>query len=81
MKVIFIVIAMTTFLAGCTAPNYSKDALEKAGFSNIEIGGYDFFACSKGDTFATEFTATNPLGKRVSGTVCCGIFKSCTIRF
>jgi hypothetical protein len=33
------------------------------------------------DNFATGFTAKNPQGRQVFGTVCCGIMKACTIRF
>jgi len=68
-------------LAGCSNPGASRSALEKAGFRDIQTGGYAWMSCSKDDTFATSFTATNPMGMRVSGVVCCGLMKDCTIRF
>lgn len=56
--------------------------LESAGYTDVKTTGYNFLECGENDTFHTGFTATNPNGKRVSGTVCCGLFiKGCTIRF
>lgn len=78
-KIIFLIVAL--MLIGCTAPDRTKEALIKAGFTDIEIGGYDIFSCGEDDDFATKFTATNPAGLRVGGTVCCGILKGCTIRY
>jgi hypothetical protein len=76
-----LLIGVCLLSAGCSAPEYSREALEKSGYTDIQVGGYDFFACSDDDTFATKFTASNPHGQVVSGTVCCGLFKSCTVRF
>ena len=68
--------------AGCTAPDRSRETLEKAGYRNIKIkDGYQWLTCGKGDTYATGFSATNPEGRPVEGAVCCGIMKGCTIRF
>ena len=67
---------------GCTAPDRTYETLDKAGYKHIEVGGHSWFECGEDDTFATEFTAVNPSGRRVSGTVCCGLVaKGCTIRF
>lgn len=65
----------------CTNAPATVDTLEKAGFTDVHAGGYSAFACSDDDTYATNFTATNPQGQKVSGTVCCGVFKNCTIRW
>lgn len=65
----------------CTDEQSSREALDNAGFSDIRFTGYDFAACGKDDSFSTGFNAKNPNGKYVSGTVCCGLFKRCTIRF
>ena len=81
-KIILIIVAICLLVISCTAPDRTKETLEKAGYANIETGEYDLFSCGKDDTFATKFTADNPVGQRVSGTVCCGfLFKGCTIRF
>lgn len=68
---------------GCTDPESSRDALQKAGYTDIQIKeGYQFLECGEDDTFATGFIATNPRGQRVEGTVCCGLLsKGCTIRY
>lgn len=72
-------------LAGCeslTQPNDARRILEDAGYTQITITGYKCMSCSKDDVYHTGFVATGPTGKRVSGTVCAGVFfKNSTIRF
>ena len=68
-------------LAGCTQPDDAHRILKGMGFTQIAIGGYDFFACGQDDFFSTEFTARNAQGQFVSGTVCSGWFKGSTVRF
>ena len=65
---------------GCTAPDRSTEMLQVPGFTEVVISGYEPFACGD-DHFSTGFTALNPQGQRVAGTVCCGWLKSCTVRF
>lgn len=77
----FLLIMIILLLVGCTSPNRTKETLEKAGYSNIQVGNYDLFRCGEDDDFATQFEADNQAGQRVSGTVCCGLLKGCTIRF
>ena len=75
---------MFCFLAliGCTNHDATVSTLESSGFTEIQTGKHDFFSCGQDDFYATKFTATNPIGKKVKGTVCCGmIVKSCTVRF
>ena len=68
-------------LCTCTAPDNSTDTLTKMGFTNIEITGWSPFSCGEDDSFSTGFKATNPVGLPVSGVVCCGLVKNCTVRF
>lgn len=80
MKKIMIIFCL--FLTGCTNKNDAYNALDDAGFKNIQITGYSFFACSKDDFYHTGFIAINQNGKQVKGTVCSGfLFKNSTIRF
>jgi hypothetical protein len=74
------ILLTSLFLCSCVNPQESRRTLSNAGYSKITLGGYAMWMCGGDDTFATEFTATNPVGKRVSGAVCCGIGKGCTIR-
>jgi hypothetical protein len=67
--------------AGCTDDTGARRALESQGFTDVELTGYDAFSCGRDDTFSTGFRAKNPRGARVKGTVCCGVMKSCTVRF
>lgn len=64
-----------------TNPESTRRTLEAAGFTNIEVGGHGWFACSSSDSYSTEFTAHNSRGEMVSGVVCCGLLKNCTVRF
>lgn len=76
-----IAISLLFLLVSCIAPDRSRAVLEKSGFKNIEITGYQWFACGQDDGFSTGFVAQNANGQYVDGTVCCGLFKSCTVRF
>ncbi len=63
-------------------PSKVEMTLTAAGFREIKEEGFAFFSCSSDDTYGVHFTATNPMGARVSGVVCCGlVFKGCTVRF
>lgn len=59
----------------------SVNALKSMGFRDIKLNGWAAFACSQDDLPGLHFTATNPVGQPVSGVVCCGLLKSCTVRF
>ncbi len=76
-----IAIAMLSSLAGCTDEDGTRQALRKAGYSEVSVTGYAFFTCGEDDNYSTGFRAKNPAGAFVSGTVCCARFKGCTIRF
>ena len=76
-----VIITCALLLSACTAPGRSEEALQKAGFTEIQTTGYSAFACSDSDDYHTGFRAKNPQGVVVTGTVCCGWLKSCTIRF
>lgn len=58
----------------------SRRVLEESGFTEIQIGGYAWSECAKGDDYHTEFSAKGPSGHAVTGAVCCGVWKSCTVR-
>ena len=80
-KVFTCLAALFLLLSGCTAPDRALRTLTEAGFSNIKVGGYNWFSCGKGDIFATNFQAVGPTGKPVEGTICNGLLKGATIRF
>ncbi len=82
----FIVLGFLTLFAvmviGCTDEANTRRTLSNSGYSDIQITGYSWFECGDDDLFHTGFTAKNPVGKQVDGTVCCGaLTKGCTIRF
>lgn len=78
----FIAIVIVAMLSACTNADNATKVLSNAGYTNIQITGYNFFACSKDDTVHTGFTATAQNGNKVEGTVCGGLlFKNSTIRF
>jgi hypothetical protein len=57
-----------------------RSVLQRAGYSEIEVGGWSPMTCADDDLTSTSFQARGPNGK-VSGTVCCGVLKGCTIRW
>jgi len=79
-KMKWIIFVVAVLMVACTSSQRSDEVLKKSGFHDIQIGGYGWFACGE-DLFKTKFTATNVNGEKVEGTVCCGILKSCTVRF
>ncbi len=69
-------------LSACTNNDGAKTVLENNGYTDVKMTGYNIWACSKGDSYHSGFTAKSPAGKQVSGTVCAGLFfKGSTIRF
>jgi hypothetical protein len=76
-----LVLALALTATACTDNEGATRALESMGMSDIQLTGYEWTTCSDSDTFHTGFRATNQAGKKVSGVVCCGWFKDCTVRF
>ena len=66
---------------GCEDDGRGFRALEASGFTDIQMKGYAWVGCGQDDAYSTHFAATNSAGKRVSGVVCCGSLKGCTVRF
>lgn len=80
MKKIIIAI-LCILIASCTNHEKAIEVLQKQGYTNIEITGYEFGACAEEDVFHTGFIATSPSGYVVSGLVCSGWINGSTIRF
>lgn len=75
------VLSATLLLAGCLTDNKeAKRILEAEGYTEIRFTGYNCFACSQDDMYATGFVAKTMAGKQVKGTVCGGFLKGHTIR-
>lgn len=78
MKYVLIISAL--FLAACTKPDHAANVLEKSGYTDIQMRGYGYLACSKDDFYHDKFTARGPLGHPASGVVCTGLlFRGSTI--
>ena len=81
-KIIGAILLAAILFTGCTSKEDAEKALKNQGFTNVNVTGYSFFACSKDDFYHTGFTAVNPQGNTVEGTVCSGLlFKGSTIRW
>lgn len=77
-----VAMAATLAMSGCeVSAGDARRALEASGFDDIELTGYAWFACGADDEYASSFRALDARGRKVSGVVCCGIWKSCTVRF
>jgi hypothetical protein len=82
MKKMIVMALICLGLSGCYSTSDAEKALQAEGFTNVEVTGHAWFACSKDDFYGTSFNATNSQGKRVSGSVCSGFpFKNSTIRW
>ncbi len=81
VSILFAVILALVVGACDVSDGETTRVLSAQGFTDVKTHGHAWFACSKDDSFATSFTAKNPAGVPVSGAVCCGLMKSCTVRF
>ena len=68
-------------VTACSNDSDTVRTLRASGFTEITTTGYSPWSCSDSDTFSTGFRAKNPKGDVVEGVVCCGLLKSCTVRF
>ena len=81
MKTAMTLALCTALLAGCTQTDDAVRALESAGYTDVQLDGYDFFFFFEDDFYKTKFRAKGPNGKPVSGVVCAGLlFKGATVR-
>lgn len=82
MKKTLLVLTLALGIAGCTNKKDANNALNSLGFTDVQVTGYNFLACSDNDFYHTGFRAKNPQGYWVTGTVCSGLlFKNSTVRF
>ena len=75
-----VVFVISVYFIG-TDPDRMISAVENQGFSQVQIGSRAYLSCGQDDFIGYEFTAINPQSRRVSGVVCCGTMKGCTIRW
>lgn len=78
---VYLCLILAPLMLGCSDAQSTEDTLQKSGFTDIKTTGWSPFACGEDDTFSTGFRAKNPQGVTVTGTVCCGLLKGCTVRF
>ena len=76
----FASVLLAVVLSSCTDESVAKKALERNGYKPIKVGGYGWFAGSKGDVYVTKFKAVAPNGDTVTGCVTSGWFKGNTVR-
>lgn len=89
MAILFGLHFLTSQMGGCSpSDNRFNQAIVNSGLEDSTRKGYDYFECGYGDVWVEGFTAKRPnLGtdpvtrSTVTGTVCCGILKGCTVRW
>ena len=76
-------------LVGCNvSTETAQDVLGDEGYHNIHLTGHAWFGCSDDDNFTSTFTAQrwiiaedgSRVERSVEGTLCCGMWKDCTVR-
>jgi hypothetical protein len=72
--------SLCLILPACTDGDKTTRILSDAGYSDITLTGYKFFACSSDDNFHTGFVGVSSNKKKITGTVCSAFLKSATIR-
>lgn len=76
----FIIVILAFIISGCTNADNARRILEADGYTDIQMRGYDWFACSEDDMFHDKFTAIKG-DYLVDGVVCGELwFKGSTIR-
>ncbi len=87
-KLIFVVVLIAFTVLGLftltffhTSAEEVRRTLHKQGFTDVLPGATNLFECGEGDKQGRDFEARNPQGTWVTGVVCCGNFKSCTVRW
>ena len=84
---IFCIVASS---GGCSvSESRFKNVMKNEGYVKPVQGDYDFFECGYADWWINHFEAKRPTVhpegpptlEKVAGTVCCGIFKGCTVRW
>ena len=69
------------FLACTVSQDKVTEVLAPQGFTHVQVDSYAWLGCSKDDTFKSDFTAVSRDGTPVEGVICCGVIKSCTVRW
>lgn len=64
-----------------TTDSEAVGTAQSLGLRNVKPGTVSFLECGQDDKVGRSFTATNSVGEPVSGVVCCGFLKRCTVRF
>lgn len=81
LKLSIISLLVISTFNGCTDKENAERILSQDGYTDIQITGYTFFACSSDDFQRTGFIAKKG-NKLIEGSVCSGLlFKNSTIRF
>lgn len=77
----FAALLVATFAMSCEpSRDHALRVLSGAGYEHVELRGYPFFSCGDSDRFNVAFSAVGANGLVVTGAVCCGWFKNCTVR-
>jgi hypothetical protein len=83
----FILPLVLVLLSGCddNGPDRTCRTVRTAGYNGCNITEeFEWTArtngCGQGDTYGALVSTTNVTGTRVTVLVCCGYYKSCTVR-
>jgi hypothetical protein len=79
-KSLILPLIVCLIVAGCSDEGVARKALDGAGYTGVQLTGYEWAGCSGNDTYSTGFKALGPTGKPVVGVVCSGWMKGATIR-
>lgn len=73
------IVALSFYYHCLSGSSKAKTFLEEQGYTEVSVSMGGLFACSKNER-STSFTAKDPVGKTVSGSVCNPVFLNPAIR-
>lgn len=77
-----LILSFVLLFSGCvTSESDAIKAVQNLGMTEVSPQGVALASCGENDYLGRKFVATNVVGDRVAGVVCCGTFKGCTVRF
>jgi hypothetical protein len=81
MKKIFAALTISLALSSCSSQDTAVQHFQDLGFSNVRVTDTSYVhLCGKGYDTQYDISATNPAGRQVRMSACCGFLRGCVTR-
>jgi hypothetical protein len=81
---LILTVGLSAILAQCgedITPERAERILKGNNLKLVRGTGSPWFACGEDDFYSYGFVAINQYGDEVTGVICCGLSKACTVRY